>query len=261
MKKNMTVRNAVDCEVLPAFIDWRCCALFLDLDGTLAEISPTPSSVRVEPAVLETIAELSKRLDGALAIISGRELNDIDRLLTPHVFAAAGVHGATRRSRDGVYRGLGLAADQIGAFAQAFANELGHEQGLLVEQKSAGFALHYRARPDLKQECSAFIGRLIAKHRGLAVIAGKSVFEIVAAATNKGQAIAAFLKEDPFRDRIPIFAGDDVTDEDGFSEVNRLNGISIKIGSGHTAARFRLSSSQELASWLAGLTLANDGGR
>lgn len=242
----------------PKIDDVERAAIFLDLDGTLADIAETPSAVRIAPDLLETLEALRSRVGGALAIISGRDIEDIDQLVAPHRFAAAGVHGARRRAADGKHYGNGLSATEVERFAEAFRRELSAEGGLLIEIKAAAFALHYRLRPDLKERCAAFVRRQTDHEPGLRVLAGKAVYEIVSRDTSKGAAIRAFMNEAPFAGRVPIFAGDDITDEAGFTVVNEMRGVSIKIGEGPTLAEHRLSGADEFRHWLSSLAVTSN---
>lgn len=237
-------------------IDIAKSALFLDLDGTLADLHDLPSAVSISHPTLAAIDALSETLSGALAIISGRDIDDIDRILAPRRVAVAGVHGARRRDARGVASAGGLSPDVVGEFAAAFRREFDGEGGVLIEVKSAAVALHYRLRPDLQQRCEAFARLCADRHGGVRVLGGKSVFEIVARDGGKGGAIAAFMAEAPFHGRVPIFAGDDVTDESGFAVVNQLGGVSIKVGSGPTGARYRVASGEEFRDLLSALAAA-----
>lgn len=226
-------------------------AIFLDLDGTLADIAATPDDVRVEPAMVDMLARLGDASQGAVAIVSGRDISEIDALLAPHLFPAAAVHGALRRLADGRIEVRGLDGETVDFLARKFEEELGREQGLLAERKSAAFALHYRARPDLEDECRTFMHKWASELGRFVVLPGKAVFEAVSRETSKGEAIRAYMQEAPFAGRRPLFAGDDVTDESGFEVVNGLGGVSIKIGDGPTSAKFRIADGRGFRTWLA----------
>jgi trehalose 6-phosphate phosphatase len=135
------------------------------------------------------------------------------------------------------------------------------EPGLLLEVKTGSIALHYRRRPDLERNCLEAVEKAIADLHGLETLRGKMVVEIKAGRSNKGDAIADFMKETPFRGRVPIFAGDDVTDEDAFREIARLSGLSIKIGSGDTSAGYRARGTAQFHQWLNDMASAFDSGR
>lgn len=224
-------------------------ALFLDLDGTLAEIAPHPGDVHLPQALVAMLSRLEDRLDGALAIVSGRSIADLDGLLAPMAPRAAGLHGVQRRNGESQTTGAptGVLADASRDLEQFVARH----PGLMLEDKGTALALHYRNAPALESACrdrSHAVVNAVPDHH---VIAGKMVFEIKPRHTHKGAAIAAFLREAPFRGRTLVFAGDDVTDEDGFREVNAVGGISVKIGDGPSEARFRLPGVASLHDWLA----------
>lgn len=227
-------------------------ALFLDVDGTLLEIAETPQSVRVPPALREVLVSLSFRLDGALALVSGRTLNDLDHLFAPLRFCAAGVHGWERREATGcVVRPqldpcrLDCARDLLRRFAE-------RQEGLMLEDKGHGLALHFRRAPHLSamvREQVRAACRLIGS--AFTIQAGKCVFEIRPAGHTKGTAIRAFMEQPPFLNRLPIYIGDDLTDEDAFAMVNEIGGISIKVGDDQrTLALHRLPGVRQVLRWL-----------
>ncbi|WKB51248.1 trehalose-phosphatase [Eleftheria terrae] len=233
---------------LPA-LDTRS-ALFLDFDGTLAELAPRPDAVRVPPELIDTLRALHQALQGAIAIVSGRPVAQLDALLAPLHLASAGVHGVERRSADGYLQRLpapdGLILVQ--QRADALAAEL---PGLLVEHKPGALALHYRQRPQARERCVEVMEAAVREAGGLTLLHGKMVLEAKPEMATKGHAIAAFLREPPFLGRRPLFAGDDVTDEAGFAAVQAAGGDTLKIGEGETAAVHRLADPAALRSWLA----------
>lgn len=230
--------------------DW---ALFLDFDGTLVEIADAPDAVRAEHHLLDTLKTLSDMLDGALAIVSGRPIAEIDVHLDHASFAVAGLHGLEMRFSGGLPI---LRSDQSGpgsriiADLQAVAD--GH-QGLLLEDKGVAVALHYRNRPELETVCIEAAKAAIAGRKDLQLLNGKMVVEIKPAAGDKGQAVRRFMQEPPFAGRLPVYAGDDVTDEDGFRMAQTLGGFGIKVGEGVTSAKWRIGSVSEFLDWLAEL--------
>lgn len=230
-------------------------ALFLDVDGTLLEIAPRPELVRVPPRLPALIARLSEQRQGALALISGRPLTQLDLLFQPWRGAAAGLHGIERRRADGMLdrildRDSKAALDRIRPKLVALA---GDASGLTVEDKGATLALHYRAVPHREPEIRAYAA-VLQREEGasLRLIPGKMVVEFQPRSANKGLAIAAFLAEPPFLGRRPVFVGDDTTDEDGFSEVRRCGGFGIRVGHPYeTAADYCLPSVEAVLAWLA----------
>ncbi len=234
--------------MLPIFEDLACCAIFLDLDGTIVELAEHPDAVRVEAATLRLLDELRDKSGGALAVISGREIAVIDRLLHPLVLPAAGVHGLQRRDAAGILH-LCETSDIL-PVTMALRKIAAEEAGVFIEQKPGAVALHYRLRPDLERRYSTAVEVILRRRPDLRLVHGKMVFEIIQKGADKGSMINAFLAEPPFFGREPIFVGDDVTDEPGFAAVNARGGISIKVGASDSAARFRIRNVSELRDWL-----------
>jgi len=224
-------------------------ALFLDFDGTLVPIAETPEAVEVAPGLVPLLVELHELLDGALAVVSGRQIDVLDRFLSPLRLPAAGEHGVQRRDATGHMQEQG-ALDLSGVLDAANALA-GRHTGLLVERKHAAIALHYRLAPDLAQLCLDTMAEAIGHAPQFELLHGKCVVEVKPAGVNKGIAIAAFLEEAPFTGRTPVFAGDDTTDESGFAVVQPRGGIGIKIGKGSSQARHRLASPKAVHAWLA----------
>ena len=230
-------------------------ALFLDLDGTLIEIAARPDQVRVPPDLPALIERLSQAHDGALAVVSGRTLADLDRLLAPWQGAAAGLHGGERRRADGrVERAADApAASAIARLRPRLAALAGPAPGVFIEDKGAALAVHYRVAPEREGALRAAARALAAEFApALRLLDGRMVFEFRPASASKAGAIAAFLAEPPFRGRRPVFLGDDATDEDGFLEVGRRGGMAIRVGGlGDSAAHFTLPSVRAALAWLA----------
>lgn len=226
-------------------------AYFLDLDGTLVELAESPETVHVDadlPALLETLRGSS---DGALALISGRSIDDLDRLFPGREYPAAGQHGFERRDAEGHRFTLPTSTRGRAQARQRLSRVVRGHPRLEFEDKGASFALHYRRAPRLAGFAHRS-ARAVTRSLGsrYAVQAGKRVVEIVPAGRNKGSAIAAFMREAPFAGRTPLFIGDDRTDEFGFAVVNRLGGYSVKVGPGRTAARWRLPNVEAVIDWL-----------
>jgi trehalose 6-phosphate phosphatase len=236
---------------LPSWPSWSSpqgTALFLDFDGTLADLAPQPDSVQIAPELIALLAQLADRLHGALALVSGRPLKDLDHYLAPLVLPAAAEHGALRRLVDGSLQAV--AAPDLSHVAAAAHGLAAQHAGLRVEVKSAAVALHYRHAPALEGVCRDVLSLALERSRGVELLHGKFVFEIKPAGVNKGTAIAAFMREAPFSGRLPVFAGDDTTDESGFAVVQSLGGMGVKVGEGPTQASHRLDSPATLRSWL-----------
>jgi trehalose 6-phosphate phosphatase len=231
-------------------------ALFLDVDGTLVEIEREPGAVHVPERLCRILADLREVTGGALALVSGRSLEQIDRLFSPFRLSAAGLHGLERRNLGtGVVRTepVPAAFEPTRARLERFAKD---HAGVLLENKGLTLALHYRNAPQFEQEAKALARAAAAASGGaLVVLEGKKVLELKPPGCDKGQAIAAFMAEPPFRGRRPVFAGDDVTDETGFATINRLGGISIRIGADArpTAALYGHRDVGSMQDWLLGL--------
>jgi len=223
-------------------------ALFLDFDGTLVALAETPEAIEVPPALVALLGDLHGLLGGAVAVVSGRQIDSIDRYLAPLRLPAAGEHGVQRRDAAGHMQEQ--RPPDLVAVLDA-ANELaGAHPGLLVERKHAAIALHYRLAPDLEAVCRETMSRVIAGQPQFELLHGKFVFEVKPAGVNKGIAIDAFLREPPFAGRMPVFAGDDTTDETGFAVVQPRGGVAIKVGSGPSLAVHRLESPRAVFEWL-----------
>lgn len=223
-------------------------ALFLDFDGTLVDIAPRPDAVVVSPRLIATLQVLRDRQGNALAIISGRELAVIDGFLAPLVLPAAGEHGAQMRQADGSLSSI--PAPELFIVSRAAQRLAVLHPKLLVEEKAAAIALHYRQAPELESLCLETMTEAVSRSPGTELMRGKQVFEVKPKGVNKGQAIAAFMAKAPFAGRVPLFIGDDLTDEDGFAAVQQLGGHGLKVGDGPTQAQYRCASPAALRQWL-----------
>lgn len=226
-------------------------AWFLDVDGTLVDIAPTPSSVAVPQALPDLLARLSKACGGAVALVSGRSLDNLRQLVVPYDGPAAGLHGLERRDAAGAVRRQEIppGLDDIRA---RLAGAIGAVPGVLIEDKGAGVALHYRQAPEQAEVARRAAMAAVAAHPGFTLLAGKMVFEIKPEGTDKGGAVRAFMAEAPFAGRRPVFVGDDVTDEYGFQLANEMGGISVLVGPmRETAARYRQPDIGACRKWLA----------
>ncbi len=235
---------------LPELSDPRTIAFFLDFDGTLVELAERPDAIHLAKTTRDVLARLVDVTGGAVAIITGREIADLDRFIAPMQLAAAGVHGLTRRTRTGESFAAPLDAHFLRHAERILAPLVLAEPGLLLERKSNAVALHYRARPELEATARAAMEQLVAACTGIQIKRGKMVFEAKPGSADKGTAVIDFMKEPPFTGRRPLFAGDDTTDEDAFAIINALDGISIKIGPGATAARYGAHNTAHFLEWL-----------
>ena len=224
--------------------------LFLDVDGTLLELKNRPSQVVSSRRLIRLLKGLSDSLDGALALVSGRSIIDLDRIFTPLQFPLIGMHGLEQRLYCGntMMMGGNEKLNTIKTKMKAFAKVY---NGIFIEDKGASIALHYRQCPQAKNAAFSLVNELLSKNIGLHLVNGKMVYEICTHKTDKGVGISKLLKTYPFSERIPIFIGDDQTDEAGFEFVNSVGGLSIVVGeSSNSIAKYRLSSVGEVVSWL-----------
>jgi trehalose 6-phosphate phosphatase len=225
-------------------------ALFLDFDGTLVEIAPTPDLIQVPAELPDLLVQLTERLGGAVAVVSGRPLDQLAEILARFTGGIAGAHGLERRCPDGNVTRC-LVHPELRRFRPLIATFATRHEGILLEDKGCSLALHYRQAPSLKAVCDAFVGQAVDESNGaLVAVAGKMVIELVPRSAGKGRAIAGFLADAPFYGRSPVFLGDDTTDEDGFAEVDRLGGVSVHVGDGATIARHNLASVADVWAWL-----------
>lgn len=225
-------------------------AYFFDLDGTLAEIKPHPDQVVVPAKILQMLHRLAECNNGALALISGRSMAELDALAKPYRFPLAGVHGAERRDINGQMHIVHLPQAIEREISVQLHTALAKLPGTELETKGMAFALHYRQAPEYEAILQALALRVTQTWPQLALQQGKCVVEIKPKGTHKGEAIAAFMKEAPFAGRTPIFVGDDLTDEHGFTFVNNAGGMSVKVGEGETRAQWRLAGVQDVWRWL-----------
>lgn len=223
-------------------------ALFLDFDGTLVSIAAQPELVEVPQGLVGTLAELHRRLNGALALVSGRRLLDLDGFLAPLLLPAAAEHGAQRRTADGLM--VSAPPADLGPLLQAAESLVARHPALKLERKNLALSLHYRQAPELESLCLEVMREALERSPGIELMQGKCVIDLKPEGFSKGTAIAFFMTEAPFAGRVPVFAGDDVTDEAGFEAVQRIGGHAIKVGPGPSLAQHRCTSVSQLAAWL-----------
>ncbi len=235
---------------LPAPLE--ACAFFLDLDGTLIDIAETPDGVVVPPDLPGLLSALAERTGGAVALVSGRTIAALDRLVAPAHLPAAGVHGAEMRFADGTE--ATLAADHMDAVRAGLAKMAADHPELLIEDKGAAVAVHYRARPALGADVEAALGALIAGNEHLRLQPGKMVYEVRPAGADKGRALARFMETPPFAGRTPVAVGDDLTDEHMLQVAHQLGGLAVGVGNRETTATMRLANPESVREWLQSLT-------
>lgn len=231
-----------------ACVEW---AYFLDVDGTLIDIAERPDAVSIDAELLDLIARLNRASGGAVALVSGRALSDLEHRLGSLRLPMAGQHGMERRDAAGRLWMHAASPEAKCAIKDALGPVLTLHPGLLLEDKGLTLALHYRLAPHLAAYAHRLMARLaLAASAGLEIQRGKKVIEVKPAGIDKGTAVAEYLAESPFRGRRPVFIGDDLNDEHGFAEVNRLGGVSIKVGTGASCARHRLRNVAAVRRWL-----------
>jgi trehalose 6-phosphate phosphatase len=225
-------------------------AWFLDVDGTLLELEARPDRVTADARLIRLLEDLGEVYGGAVALVSGRSLDQLDKIFESCRLPAAASHGIERRLPDGTVEYGATEAppgslDRIMAFAARYP-------GLLVERKSFSVGLHYRSRPELEDLVLQTMEKIHAElDNDVKLLRGKMMVEILPASANKGSAIRSFMNTVPFAGRLPVFAGDDVTDEHGFDVINELGGVSVRIGdAAGSAAKWQLRDVADLRSWL-----------
>jgi trehalose 6-phosphate phosphatase len=245
-------------EALPRWRDdW---ALFLDVDGTIVEIAANPAAARVSTRAITALRLVRNKLGGAVALVSGRGLADLDRMFAPLRLPSAGAHGAERRTSDGNIHKTPDPASLAPAEALLSSWVVKHA-GVLLERKRGSLALHYRSAPWLEPAARVVVAAAAAAAGPeFHVQPGKQVLEIKSADVGKSRAIAEFMAEVPFAGRKPVFVGDDLGDEDGFEFVNSFGGHSIAVGVRRTThARWRAEDEQQVLRWLAPETFPTRG--
>jgi trehalose 6-phosphate phosphatase len=233
----------------PPALDLRAVALFLDLDGTIAAMEPQPGDVGPLPTRTALLRRLGEQLDGRLAVLTGRTLEDVDRILEGSVTPAAAVHGLVRRDPAGIVEtsdpSPGIAAARVALQSLAEARP-----GLVLEEKQLSLALHYRHAVD-SAEGVLDATRRIAETHGLALQAGVMVSELRTPGPHKGDALRGLMDEPLFAGFTPIMVGDDITDESAFAAAGDLGGWGILVGPPRpTAARYRLDGVGAVLAWL-----------
>jgi trehalose 6-phosphate phosphatase len=226
-------------------------ALFLDVDGTLLDIAPVPEAVKVPEGLGAALSTLYDRLGGALAIVSGRSIRQIDQLFKPLVLPASGEHGFEMRRipHEKVERLQPPTA--LNLLRPGVTELVRRMPGVLPEYKTGTIAIHYRQVPKQADALHKALEAMLAAYEdNYAIQTGKMVYEIKPRGVDKGRAITQMMMAPPFESRVPVFIGDDDTDEHGFEAVHRLNGRAIHVGAGHPAADTALASPAQVRAWV-----------
>ncbi|HEY9216679.1 MAG TPA: trehalose-phosphatase [Phenylobacterium sp.] len=245
----MTAHETITVIRPPAALALERTALFLDLDGTLAPIASRPQDVKPYPRLTALLERLETALGGRLAVLSGRTLADVDRIVEGRVTPVAAVHGLVRRTSDGQiherspHPRLPAVAEAFRVFAQA-------DSGLIVEDKGHSVALHYRLAPSKAGEATALAERM-AQETGLSLQPGHMVMELRTPGPSKGDSLRQFMAGAPFEGASPVFVGDDLTDEPAFRAAAALGGFGVLVGPARTtAARWRMDDVTAVLAWL-----------
>ncbi len=238
-------------------------AILLDIDGTLLDLAPTPREVWVPPDLAETLSCLHARTSGALALVSGRSLNDIDLIFAPEQFPAVGGHGAEMRiSND---------SEAVATHAPPMDKELKRRlaaiarlsPGILLEDKGYSLALHYRLAPHAEKAIYAAVSLIRAElpNAPIEVLPGKCVCEIKQTGFDKATGVRELMTHEPFRGRRPIFIGDDVTDELVFAIMPDLGGLAFSVGRRAQGVTDHFDEPRDVRAWLARLIDGEAGAR
>ena len=233
-------------------LDSQPIALFLDVDGTLVEIVDRPDLVTLSPGLVPLLARLHDQLDGALALVSGRTLESLDRIFAPLTLSAAGQHGLELRRADGTIIRHDAPPDPLIEVDRLLTQAAEAAPGLTIEHKGLAIAVHYR---NADQQLGTLLdaeARIRERFAGvIQSIHGKKVIEFKPVGINKATAVEALMATPPFRRRRPVFAGDDTTDEDGFSAAIRAGGVAIQVGDREpTIAQWRTPTVRDFIDWL-----------
>lgn len=234
-------------------------ALFLDFDGTLVDIVATPDAVAVTPEVRGALTSCIARLNGAVAIVTGRTVADVTGHLQVEHLTVSGSHGIERLMPDGRLEQPGQNVRQTAAAIQdALKQKLADYPKLLIEAKAWSAALHYRARPDLETHCKQVMEAVVSGYPDWEILFGDMLVEARLSGVTKGSAVRALMQEPVFGGRVPVFIGDDVTDEDGIAAAQDAGGYGIKVGEGESTARYRLEGPGAVLEYLGGADLTSE---
>nr|WP_269152443.1 trehalose-phosphatase [Xanthobacter oligotrophicus] len=229
-------------------------AFFLDVDGSLIDIADHPDAVEVPEDLPQVLAALAEQADGALALVSGRTIQALDALLHPFGFAAAGSHGAQMRlSPDGKVLSAPALDPELAYAVKDVADGF---DGVFAEDKGTAIAVHYRAAPDAAPSLKRALLDILGARQDVRLMPGHCVFEVKPASLDKGTAVADFMGRAPFAGRIPLFIGDDFTDEAGFSAVAARGGLALAVGTPRPGTHGVLADPRSVRAFLTHLAAA-----
>jgi trehalose 6-phosphate phosphatase len=239
-------------------LDW---CLFLDVDGTLIELTDSPLETYAEPGLKILLGDVAERLGGAVALVSGRSIEYLDALFAPLRLPAAGLHGVERRKASGVMHGASFVDAQLDRARTALTALVLAHPGTLLEDKGRTIAVHFRMAPRSE---SAVLDAVRASAAQLGsnyhIQGGNMMLELKPRGFSKASAIKAFMQEPPFSGRKPVFVGDDLTDQDGFKTVEDQGGISVAVGD-RVRGQFHIENAAAVRSWLEGISALHDSHR
>jgi trehalose 6-phosphate phosphatase len=224
-------------------------ALVLDFDGTFVDFAPTPDAVKLRLGSRELLERISLRLSGALAMVTGRRIADLDRFLKPLELPASGVHGQEFRPAPDDFR-LQPATTDFDAARRRLSRLILPDDPLLIEDKGGALVLHYRQHPEQRSRAEILAAQVVVGLDDLYVVEGHAIYEIRERTISKAVALKLFADQPAFRKRLPVFVGDDTTDEDGLRAAARAGGFGIKVGPGPTEALYRLPDVSAVHNWL-----------
>jgi trehalose 6-phosphate phosphatase len=228
-------------------LDW---CLFLDVDGTLIELTDTPSQTAADPEIKALLRDLSARLDGAVALVSGRQIETLDQLFAPLRLPSSGLHGIERRTAEGVLQGATFIDSKLDEARAAIKLFVDSHPGALLEDKRRTVAIHFRMAPQAAVAARELAAGIVEKlGKNYQIQPGDMMLEIKPRGFTKATAIRAFMQEPPFSGRRPVFIGDDLTDQDGFPAVESMGGISIGVGD-RVQGQYHLDTVAQVRDWL-----------
>jgi trehalose 6-phosphate phosphatase len=228
-------------------LDW---CLFLDVDGTLIELTDTPSQTVADPEIKALLRDLSVRLDGAVALVSGRQIETLDQLFAPLHLPSSGLHGIERRTAEGKLQGGTFIDSKLDDARAAIKLFVDSHAGALLEDKRRTVAIHFRMAPQAALEALELAAGIVEKlGKQYQIQPGDMMLEIKPRGFTKATAIRAFMQEPPFSGRRPVFIGDDLTDQDGFPAVESMGGISIGVGE-RVQGQYHLDTVTQVRDWL-----------
>ena len=243
--------DAMDIVVPPLVSDLHQCAILLDIDGTILDIAPSPRQVWVPTGLRRTLSRLADLTGGAVALVSGRSINDIDLIFSPLQLPTIGVHGAEMRTS-----GDADVQTRVAPLSKALKRNLATVAelgpGILVEDKGYSLALHYRLAPEKGPAVLAAIAKICGSvpEQAVEILPGKLVVDVKPAGINKGDAVCALMQHPPFAGRQPIFIGDDTTDVPVFGIIPKFGGQAYSVGGIIADVDGHFTTPEAVRSWL-----------